>query len=94
MFSIRKGYREIFVVKNWPSIGIKIISLTAVLWEITFFSSLSSGFQTNLMATVPKNGCLHPPKTDVTQNHVKEKIIVSWIKKLFLYNILRENGTM
>lgn len=81
MFSIRKGYREIFVVKNWPSTGIKLISLTAVLWEITFFSSLSSSFQTNLMATVPKNGCLHPSKTDVTQNHVKEKIIVRWIKK-------------
>lgn len=79
------------MVKNWPSIGIKIISLTSVLWEITFFSSLSSSFQTNLMATVPKNGCLHPSKADVTQNHVKEEIIISWIKKLFLHNILGDN---
>lgn len=66
-----------FCGKNWPSTGIKIIILTAVLWEIIFFSSLSSSFQTNLIATVPKNACLYPLKTDVTQNHVREKIIVS-----------------
>lgn len=45
------------------------------------------------MATVPKNGYLQPLKTDVTQNHIKEKIIASWIKKLFLDNIFERESS-